>query len=352
MLSVPWWGLLIVVSLGVAIGWSLLRRERSRSRLQVDELQTKLAEQTRSLAHINIKLNRKNMAVRRQSNALESQKHATELAHRELQASISYAQRIQQGLLSTEEDWKNIGRQFFVMYHPRDVVGGDFHWAYANKQIACWAVGDCTGHGVPGALMSMLGVSFLNEIIADGGETEPAFVLELLRAKIIRTLNQARYADSENHDGMDIGLCIMDQRSRHLTFAGAHHPLYLVREAKRKAPEGFTRQVTLGEHTLYEFRGDRIPVGKHANDSEGFHTKSLQLWSGDSLYMMSDGLQDQLGGPDKRKYMAKRIRQKLLETQERPMAEQYRFWEAEFIDWLASSPIGQVDDVCLTGVRI
>jgi len=338
--------------MGVGIGWLLLRRKRLHYLEKVDELETKLAEQTRSLAHINIKLNRKNMAVRRQAKALEAQKHSTEQAHRELQASISYAQRIQQGLLSTEEDWKNIGRQFFVMYHPRDVVGGDFHWAYANKQIACWAVGDCTGHGVPGALMSMLGVSFLNEIIADGGETEPGFVLELLRAKIIRTLNQARNRDSQSHDGMDIGLCIMDQRTRQINFAGAHHPLYLVRPAKRKIPEGFSRQITMGDHTLYEFRGDRMPVGKHAHDGEGFHTKSFQLWSGDTLYMMSDGLQDQLGGPDQRKYMAKQIKHKLLETQERPMDEQYRFWEAEFIDWLADSPIGQVDDVCLTGVRI
>ena len=344
--------LVIGIAIALALLVGLMRWRTLVFRRRLREMELVLEAQNRDLAHKNIALNRSNSALRAKTQALESQKAAAELAASELQASINYAQRIQNKLMAQEDSWEQLGREHFILYRPMETLSGDFYWAYANRQIACWVVGDCTGHGVPGALMSMLGVSFLNELIAEGGETEPAYILELLRAKIIHTLNQSGGMDAENQDGMDVAICMLDKRTRLLTYAGANRPLYLVRELNREAPEGLTEATVAGEYSLYEAKGDRMSAGKHLRESEGFHTQSFPVWTGDTLYLLSDGITDQLGGPKGKKLMSRRLKDWLVQHQEQPLPDQGKALGTMLDDWMQGSPLGQIDDICVTGVRI
>ncbi len=299
----------------------------------------------------NEELNQQNDEISAQRDQIELQKEIVEKAHEEVQASINYAQRIQTALLSTEEHWENVSKHRFILFKPRDVVSGDFFWAYSNENFVYWATADCTGHGVPGAFMSMLGVGFLNEIVAEGGETNVGRILDKLRIKIIHALEQ-KGSDNQRKDGMDISFCMLNKNTMELHFAGAYNPLLLVRDQSSNNDLGANRTIEGENRVMHEFKADRMPIGKHFLENVPFNMTTLSLEKNDILYTFTDGFQDQFGGKDGTKYMVKRMKQLLLEISSKDMDAQHAELTNEFDQWMKLGNTKQIDDVCLVGIRI
>ncbi len=319
-------------------------------RLQVTKQQKlTIEEQSENLAEANEELNQTNEEIAAQRDQIERQKESVEEAHNEVQSSINYAERIQNALLSTDEHWQNVSSEHFILFKPRDVVSGDFYWAYSDQDLVYWVAADCTGHGVPGAFMSMLGVSFLNEIVAEGGETNAGMILTKLRAKVIKTLEQE--GEEQRKDGMDIALCVLNKKTNLLQFSGAYNPLFIIRANSIEEPVSFEKKLAGETSTLFEFRADRMPIGKFVTD-DPFNTQEIQLHKGDCLYTFTDGYQDQFGGTEGKKYMIKRMKKLLLEVSAQPSHEQHEILNTEFEEWVRIGKTEQIDDVCIVGVNI
>ncbi len=319
-------------------------------RLRVTRRQKRIIEeQSNDLSEANEELNQTNEEIAAQRDEIERQKQIVETAHDEVQASITYAERIQNALLSTEEHWQNISSEHFILFQPRDVVSGDFYWAYSNKDLVFWVAADCTGHGVPGAFMSMLGVGFLNEIVAEGGETNAGKILDKLRAKIIKALEQT--GDEERKDGMDLALCILNKKTNRLQYAGAYNPLFIVRPRSAVEPDGFVKKMDGSNHVLYEFKASRMPIGSYVKN-DPFKTQDIQLLEGDLLYTFTDGYQDQFGGKEEGKFMVKRMKKLLVENAHLLVEEQNNLLSNTMQTWMKEGNQEQVDDVCIIGVKL
>ncbi len=283
---------------------------------------------------------------------IEEQKMLVEEQHKQIQSSIHYASRIQNALFSNEETWDRVSNEQFVLFKPRDVVSGDFYWAHEKDEIAIWAAADCTGHGVPGAFMSMLGVSFLNQIVTEGGETRPDLILNQLRDKIIHALEQKGMADGQK-DGMDIALCSLNRKTNLLQFAGAYNPLCLLTSNPEKV-SGISNRRKMekdGKH-LVVINGSKQPIGQHMKGNSPFELHEIQLEPGDALYTFSDGYADQFGGSSGKKYMTKRLYELFLSLQNQPFQEHGKLMDLEIESWMAQSGAYQVDDICIIGVRV
>ncbi len=252
--------------------------------------------------------------------------------NQEITASIDYASRIQTAMLPQSEHISKHLPEHFILYLPKNVVSGDFYWSARVDSKVVFSVADCTGHGVPGALMSMLGISFLNEIVVERGITNPGEVLDNLRREVIRALNQTGGED-EQHDGIDMALCSYDTESGILDFSGAFNPLYRIRN-----------------NILDEYKADRMPVCFYHGLEEPFKTISIQLDKGDQLYLFSDGYVDQFGGPNRKKFKSKALKEVLLEIYQKEMEKQKELLHNQFFDWKGN--IDQYDDVTLLGIRI
>jgi serine phosphatase RsbU (regulator of sigma subunit) len=299
----------------------------------------KLLEQTVRLRTAEIVL---------QKDEISLQKHIVEVKHREISDSINYAKRIQSALLTSQEYWDAISPNNFVIWRPKDVVSGDFHWAYqitiGNKQlmseqeIAVWCAADCTGHGVPGAFMSMLGMSFLNEIVIENVNLKPADILNKLRRKIISALEHGGTGNIEQKDGMDVALCVWHKSNNILEYAGANNPAWIIRPIKD------TRA-----HEIIELKANRMPVGYHY-EAKDFTSVKFQLEKDDAIYVFTDGFVDQFGGPDGKKYKTKKFKEMLLSIQHLNMKDQALMINKEFNDWRGNNE--QIDDLCLVGIKV
>jgi len=246
--------------------------------------------------------------------------------------SIQYAQKIQEAILPN----KNIIYEHlnaFILYLPKDIVSGDFYWFYKKAEKIIIATVDCTGHGVPGAFMSMIGNNLLNQIVIENGITKPAKILTELNNGVQTALNQ-RHVDAEASDGMDVALCTIDKEKNELEFAGALRPLYIIKKGN-----------------IEKIEGVKSPIGGLQLGAENVYTSTVrQLAKGDTFYMFSDGYADQFGGKKGKKFMAKRLQQLLLDMQELPMEKQKKTLEDTHLDWKGDGE--QVDDILLIGVRI
>jgi len=270
--------------------------------------------------------------IRQRSNEqLEKQKSIIEEKNKAITDSINYAQRIQSALMPAPKDFADSLREGFVLFRPKDIVSGDFFWLSRRGPLTFWATADCTGHGVPGGFMSMLGSSFLNEIINDKGLTEPAQILDLLREKVIAALKQTGSA-GESKDGMDMVLCRIDRQTHELTYAAANNSFY-----------------TISGGTLTEHLPDKQPVGYHT-EQKPFTQKTLQLRQGDMVYCFTDGYADQFGGPQGKKFKYRQFQETLLRISALNMDQQDAALEKTFDDW--KGEIEQVDDVLVIGVRL
>jgi serine phosphatase RsbU (regulator of sigma subunit) len=227
---------------------------------------------------------------------------------------------------------KGVLRDFFVLFLPRDIVSGDFYYTFSSRQFTCIAAGDCTGHGVPGALLSILGISFLNEILQSKLNIRANRVLNSMREKIMRALHQTG-TNTETKDSIDIGLCLIDCGSNSLQFAGANRPLIRIRNGE-----------------LTEFRPDKMTIGIAPQAEKPFTNTIIETQTGDSFYLFSDGFADQFGEITDKKFKYNQFKQILLSVTGLSMASQKECLEFAFKEWKGKSQ--QNDDVLVFGFQV
>jgi serine phosphatase RsbU (regulator of sigma subunit) len=263
---------------------------------------------------------------------IQIQKRTIEIKNKDITDSINYAQRIQQTMLPSGEEIIGYFPESFILFLPKDVVSGDFYWFGQKEGKTVFCAADCTGHGVPGALMSMIGSTLLNETINNKGITKPADILFQLRENIIHALKQTG-ASGENKDGMDISLCCLNRERNLLEFSGANNPVYLVRN-----------------NLLSKIKADKQPIGIYSGLPLPFTNHEIPVQKGDSIYVFTDGFADQFGGPGGKKFKYKQLEELLLNSSNLPMGGQQEIISNTFVTWKGTNE--QVDDVCIIGIRI
>ncbi|MEQ1734680.1 MAG: SpoIIE family protein phosphatase, partial [Bacteroidia bacterium] len=281
----------------------------------------------------------------------QAQKHIIEEKHKEITDSINYAERIQRALLASKALLTQHLPQHFVYFNPKDVVSGDFYWGtpLSNNTFAL-VVADSTGHGVPGAIMSMLNIASLEKAIAQGIKN-PSLILEKTRQFIIEKLKHDGSAEG-GKDGMDATLLVFDFENNVLRCACANNPVWIVRASTPLSLQdgGSLSGVEAHQHELIEIKPDKMPVGKHDKDTTSFTQHEVQLQASDVVYTFTDGYADQFGGEKGKKFMSKQLREVLLSIAHLPMAEQRNILGTTFTTWKGTHE--QVDDVCVMGIRI
>ncbi len=316
-------------------------------RLKITKKQKAIIEEQKLLVEEkNVILNERNEEIRAQHDEIEHQRDEI-IAQRDMVLkqkehimvqknhitnSISYAKLIQNAVLPSDAFVDSILGEHFILFFPKDIVSGDFYWASKLNNKLVFAVADCTGHGVPGAFMSMLGLSFLKEIIVKQGITNPAKVLENLRESIIDALQQ-KGKPTDQREGLDIAFCVLDTNDNKLQYAGANSPLIIVKSNKE----------------LNVIKPDKQPVAYHRK-MKPFTNKEVLLSKGDCVYLASDGYQNQLGGENYKMFMSKNFHKLLLQISDEPMHVQNELLYENFIKW--KEPHEQVDDVTVLGLMI
>jgi serine phosphatase RsbU (regulator of sigma subunit) len=264
---------------------------------------------------------------------INKQKTLVDEKNKEILDSINYAQKIQQAIVPTANEIKTAFPKSFTILLPKDIVSGDFYWISKTDDYDFVAVVDCTGHGVPGGFMSMLGMAMLNEIVNEKNILEPADILDLLKLKIILALRQSENIN-ENRDGMDLSIVRINKSKTELAFAGANNSLYLMR----------------GD-IFNEYKADKHPIGfSFDNTNQQYNQRNIQLEKGDLIYMFTDGYPDQFGGPQGKKFKYKRVEQLLKDIHLLSMDEQQSIILKTHTEW--KGQLQQVDDICFMGIKI
>jgi len=263
---------------------------------------------------------------------LTQQKNEIEDKNRQITDSIVYAQKIQQSILPSTSKLDKLLKEYFVLFKPRDIVSGDFYYATEVNDWHIIAAVDCTGHGVPGAFMSMMGNAFLNDIMSNKDFEKASDILETLRKKVKEVLQTNENEDSSK-DGMDMALIMVNSKARKLQFAGAYNPLILIRN-----------------NELIEIKGTKSPIGVHLKELT-FENHEMELASGDTIYLFSDGYADQIGGEKKNKFLMKNLKSLLVEINKLPMSEQKLILEQTLYKWMNHTS-KQIDDILILGMKI
>jgi len=283
--------------------------------------------------------------VETRTQQLNEQTKVLQSKNSEIISSIRYAKRIQDSLLPSNESLNQLfDDNYFVFYKPKDIVSGDFYWAASTKtttenpiNLSLAAVVDCTGHGVPGAFLSIVGNTFLKQALTEKTVNNTAQALDFLNQKIIQTLNENTNNKNVVRDGMDVSLIAIDYDKHKLYFSGANNPIYIIRDNDEK-PE-----LTVLEAT-------KQAIGSVYEETKKYELQEFSLQAGDVVYLFSDGYADQFGGPNDKKFNYKRFKQTLLEAFELPMPMQKEYLEQAFKDWKGNTE--QTDDVCVMGIKI
>lgn len=278
--------------------------------------------------------------TRKQKRIIEVQKSRVEQAHVELSSknqeildSIVYAKRIQSAILPQLEVFTKVLPNSFVLYLPKDIVAGDFYWLEESQNRVLFAAADCTGHGVPGAMVSVICNNGLNRSVREHGILDPGKILDKTREIVIKEFEKSK---DEVRDGMDIALCSLykEGSKTYLEYAGANNPLWIVKN---------------NSGDLIEIKGDKQPIGKYA-DATPYQTTTLNLEQGDTLYIFTDGFQDQFGGDKGKKFKAKNFKELLLSLQNQPFDQHQHKIKEAFENWRGE--LEQLDDICIIGIRI
>lgn len=282
------------------------------------------------LAYFKIK--RSNKLLAEQKAEIERQKEIVDEKQKEILDSINYAKRIQFALLASDKMLNENLPQHFVLFKPKDVVSGDFYWAGTTDENFIYVTADCTGHGVPGAFMSLLNISKLSQAVNEKGITRPDEVLNFVRSEIIKALNPEGSAE-ESKDGMDAIVCRLNLQQLTLEFAAANNSFYIVRNG-----------------ALLTCRADKMPVGKGHNDAQEFTYNEVSLQKDDMIYTFTDGYADQFGGEKGKKFKYKQLEDFFVSISHLPLHEQKEKLDSAFENW--KGKLEQVDDVCILGVRV
>lgn len=270
--------------------------------------------------------------VVKQKEEIEKQRDMIAEQNKNITDSIEYARRIQTAILPPGDYIRELFPHRFILYLPRDIVSGDFYWLTKKNDQIISVAADCTGHGVPGGFMSMLGIAFLNEIVNKNEVLEPNEILNQLREQVISSLHQTGKM-GEAQDGMDISLFILDHKNKRLEFAGANNPLIIIRDQE-----------------IIEIKGDKMPIGIHTRADEPFTNHKVELKEGDVVYTFTDGYPDQFGGKKGKKFLSKNFKELLLKIHEKPMDKQREILEKTLLEWQGS--FERVDDILVMGVKI
>jgi len=293
------------------------------------------------VAYRSYRLKRKaNLLLERKNESILLQKQIIETKNTQITDSIDYAKRIQEAVLPDSAMIKDYFPDSFILYKPKAIVSGDFYWLYPKGDKILFAAADCTGHGVPGAFMSIIGNNILNQVVSNNGVLEPGAVLNLVNEEVISRLQQKRDDQGDENeasnwivkDGMDIALCSLDTKTLKLEYAGAHNPLYIIRNGN-----------------LIETKADKLFIGGVSGGDE-FTNHSSQLEKGDCIYIFSDGYADQRGGPDDKKFYYPPFQQLLIDNSSKNLDEQKDILDKTISDWMENNE--QIDDILIFGVRV
>ena len=285
---------------------------------------------------------RSRLELEKSKELIQNQKEEVEEKNQEIISSLRYAKRLQEALLPPRNLLESFFKEnYFILYQPRDIVSGDFYWARKikttpregnSKEFLLVAVADCTGHGVPGAFMSLLGSNFLHQSAVERDVNTPAQALDFLNQKIITTLNHG-YGEEKIRDGMDISFIAIDMQTKQLAYSGANNPVYVLRHK-----------------TLETLKANKQAIGNMNDEVIPFDNITTQLHEGDCVYLFTDGYADQFGGPKGKKLMRKQFEEVLIANSEKTMLEQRQALENTYNNW--KGDLEQVDDVCVIGIRV
>jgi ligand-binding sensor domain-containing protein/serine phosphatase RsbU (regulator of sigma subunit) len=387
-----WWAYTLYILMALSTLFSYIKwRERALKQRQ-KELELKVDEAT-------LVIRNQKEEVEKQKEVVEEQKHLIEEKHKEITDSINYAERIQRSFLATKEQLdehlnsslrgvpkfgttkqsetkiasvpvglRNDETNYFILFQPKDVVSGDFYWsATLNNGHFALVTADSTGHGVPGAIMSLLNITSLEKAIET--ETSPDKILNATRKTIIERLKKDGSIDG-GKDGMDCSFLSFNKDKTKLQIAAAHNPVWIMRSSLREVPtpdvngeKGTTKQSAVSEDEIaslpssarndvevIEIKADKMPVGKHDRQNTPFTLHEIDLQKGDVIYTLTDGFPDQFGGPAGKKFMSKKLRELLQSICHKPLNEQQHILEHTFADWVGE--LEQIDDVTLIGIRV
>ncbi|MGZ3885539.1 MAG: two-component regulator propeller domain-containing protein, partial [Bacteroidia bacterium] len=312
-----WWAYILYVALSAGVLYIVFRWRTAQLRERQKQLEQTVAERTAEVVE---------------------QKELIEEKQKEIVDSINYAKRIQRALLASDQMLDTNLKNYFLYFQPKDIVSGDFYWAaHDSADNFVLVTADSTGHGVPGAMMSMLNISCLNEAINERKYTNPAKILNHVRERIIQSLSRDGSLEG-GKDGMDCSVAVFDFKNKKLSYAAANNPIWIMRKNAEGAIE------------VTDLKPDRMPVGKHERDSVSFSEHTVELQEGDMIFTLTDGFADQFGGPKGKKFTNKRLKDLLAHNAAKPLAEQKEAVAKAMERWKFG--IEQIDDICLIGVRI
>jgi serine phosphatase RsbU (regulator of sigma subunit) len=330
------------------ISWSFNQRDELKQKIEelnnaqqsMSSLNAELLLQKQEIEEQNLKLHFLNDEMQSQNEEIVAIAEGLHVANKEITDSISYASFIQNAVLAPSHELSRIFTEHFIFYMPKSIVSGDFYWFKEMRNgDRILAVADCTGHGLSGSLLSMLGISFLNQIVAqlEHQAYSAASILDSLKHLFIQSLHQKSDIDYVQ-DGMHIALCVFDKEGRTMQYATAFHSIFVVR-----------KNMETGTPELIEYKGNRIPVGIYITDEE-FINYQVEIQKDDVVYMYSDGIIDQFGGPNNKKYMTGRFKQFLLSISQLPITGQRSILINEFEKWKGNGE--QTDDIIVVGVKV
>jgi serine phosphatase RsbU (regulator of sigma subunit) len=319
-----WIAYLLYSVIIIMLIWLIIRLNTYRLKQKNRQLETIVKERTREIQLQKDKIEEQNVDLEKRNIEIMAQKA-------DITDSINYAKQIQTALLSDPKIALKYIDDIFILYKPRDIVSGDFYWFSEVNNLLIVVAADCTGHGVPGAFMSMLGMSFLNSIVNEKNIIDPGTVINYLRNYIITSLHE-REDDSHPKDGMDICICLVDKPNMTVHYSGAYNPL-----------------IQITNDGLVEYKTDRMPVAVFLKDLN-FTTKQIKVKKGDLLYLFSDGYHDQFGGQQNTKFMKKNFKNKLLEISIQPMEQQRLVLDTTIEEYKGCNH--QTDDILVIGIKI
>ncbi|OFX19207.1 MAG: hypothetical protein A2033_17570 [Bacteroidetes bacterium GWA2_31_9] len=368
-------GILAIILLIISLRSYLIKKKANKllafQKQQIEEKNEELFQQNAEIAAQRDYLGVLNNDLESKNTEIIEQKNQIEEIHSELKSSIHYAKQIQEAVFPSKQFIASLLADYFIIFKPRNIVSGDFYWLNKINNNLIIAVADCTGHGVPGAFMSMLGISFLNEIVRKKEITKASSVLNELRSEIINALQQ-KGDNGEQKDGMDVSFVAINFATLELQFAGANNPLYIVTQSSGLSnepevrdsvtqssgllsyePEVRDTDTTNQRFVLHEVKPNKMPIGIHEIMND-FTNHEIQLAKGDILYLFSDGYADQFGGQKGKKFMYKQFKDLILANCQKSMNEQKNILETSIESWIHCNDekFEQTDDITVLGIKI
>ncbi len=369
--------LIIVIILIGLLAFNIYRGYRMKKKINsaLKKKNVEIFQQKEEIAAQRDEIEAQRDEITSQRDLVVNQKSQIEYILSELTDSIHYSKRIQSAILPSANKLKLFPFEHFVLYKPKDIISGDFYWyeQIGKKLIIC--VGDCTGHGVPGALMSMLSIAALNDAVKSHSITAPSEILNYIRSYVISALQQDNTSSGNQisvKDGMDIALCMINTDTLEMQFSGANNPLYIVKNTDVSLPIAIERPMAIAQtenrsepansqlpavndlqqtanSKLLELKGDKMPIGIH-DRMDNFNQQDLVLQKGDCMYLMSDGYADQFGGPKGKKIKYKPLKEILIADSQKQMSKQKEKIETFLKTWQGEHE--QVDDITIFGIKI